>query len=111
MAVDSVTEIEPRKTECPAREKGGRLRWLRARLAARPDSEHEMSANRFAFLALMAIYLWVDPVAQQRWALIALGLGFVLTLGIFAHIVWRPAANNFRRSVAFCADLGTICLM
>ena len=111
MATNSATEIEPGGMKGPATKNGGPLRRLRARLAARQDSEHEMSANRFAFLVLMAVFLWAEPVAEQRRALIALGLGFVLTLGIFAHIVWRPAVNGIRRSIAFCADLGTICLM
>ena len=89
----------------------GLLSRLRARLAARPDSEHEMSVNRLGFLLLMALYLWAAPVAQQRLALMAMGCGLVVTLGIFAHILWRPATNNVRRGIALCADLSTINLM
>jgi two-component system sensor histidine kinase RpfC len=85
--------------------------WLRARLAARTDSEHEMSVNRLVFLLLMVLYLWAAPVAQQRWALIAMGCGLIVTLGIFAHLLWRPATNNVRRAIALCADLSTINLM
>lgn len=90
---------------------GGLLNRLRSRLAARPDSEHEMSVNRLIFLVLMMIYLWVRPVPQQGWALAAMGCGLVLTVGVFAHIVWRPEGNGIRRGIAFCADLGTISLM
>src|SRR5262245_48809778 len=113
MAPDSATKVGPVKLEglAQAPKKSGLLRQLRARLSERQDSEHEMSVNRFVFLVLMMLYLWAAPVAQQRWALVALSCGLVITLGIFAHIVWRPAANGIRRSVAFCADLGTICLM
>jgi two-component system, sensor histidine kinase RpfC len=84
---------------------------LRARLAGRPDSEHEMSVNRFIFLVLMMLYLWAEPVPQQQWALVAMGCGLILTIGLFAHILWRPGANPIRRVIAFCADLGTISLM
>jgi two-component system, sensor histidine kinase RpfC len=87
------------------------LVWLRAHLAARPDSEHEMSVNRLVFLLLMILYLLAVPVAQQQWALAAMGCGLIITLGIFAHILWRPATNNVRRGIALCADLSTINLM
>jgi two-component system sensor histidine kinase RpfC len=70
-----------------------------------------MSVNRLGFLLLMALYLWAAPVAQQRWALMAMGCGLIVTLGIFAHILWRPATNNVRRGIALCADLSTINLM
>ena len=89
----------------------GLLAELRARLAARPDSEHEMSVNRFIFLVLMMLYLWARPVPQQQWALVAMACGLVLTIGLFAHIVLRPGANPVRRVIAFCADLSTISLM
>jgi two-component system sensor histidine kinase RpfC len=112
MASDIATKVKSVVAERSATApKKGVLSRLRARLAARQDSEHEMSANRFVFLVLMILYLWARPVAEQRWALVALGGGLIITLGIFAHIVWRPAVNGVRRSIAFCADLGTICLM
>jgi two-component system, sensor histidine kinase RpfC len=90
---------------------GSPLNRLRARLAARPDSEHEMSVNRLVFLVLMIIYLWVRPVPQQNWALIVTSCGLILTIGIFIHIAWRPGVNGIRRGIALCADLGTISLM
>ena len=93
----------PRTTGLPAR--------LRGRLAGRPDSEHEMSVNRFIFLVLMMIYLWTRPVPQQQWALVAMACGLVLTIGLFAHILWRPESNPVRRAIAFSADLSTISLM
>ena len=89
----------------------GQFRWLRAHLTSRPDTEHEMSVNRFVFLVLMMVYLWVRPVPQQGWALVAMAAGLVITLGIFAHIVRWPAVNGIRRGIALCADLSTISLM
>ena len=70
-----------------------------------------MSVNRFIFLVLMMLYLWAEPVPQQQWALVAMGCGLVVTIGLFAHILWRPGANPVRRVIAFCADLSTIGLM
>jgi two-component system, sensor histidine kinase RpfC len=95
----------------PGSRLSGLLAPLRARLTGRPDSEHEMSVNRFIFLVLMMLYLWARPVPQQQWALVAMACGLVLTIGLFAHIVWRPGANPVRRVIAFCADLSTISLM
>ncbi|MBV9235549.1 MAG: response regulator [Xanthobacteraceae bacterium] len=70
-----------------------------------------MSVNRFIFLMLMMLYLWVRPVPQQQWALVTMVSGLVLTIGLFAHILWRPGVNPVRRAIAFCADLSTISLM
>ena len=81
---------------------------IRKRLAARTDSEHEMSLNRLAFLVLMTIYLLFEPVPQQGQALAVMALGLVLVVGIFAHILAYPAPNAIRRVVAACSDLFTI---
>jgi two-component system sensor histidine kinase RpfC len=110
MASDVAKHVERLESSMAAK-LGGPLNRLRARLAARPDSEHEMSVNRLVFLVLMMIYLWVRPVPQQAWALVAMGCGLVLTVGVFIHIVWRPGVNEIRRGIAFCADLATISLM
>jgi two-component system sensor histidine kinase RpfC len=85
--------------------------WLsdiRRRLAARTDSEHEMSLNRLAFLVLMTTYLLIEPVPQQTEALAVMGLGLLLVVGIFAHILCYPAPNVTRRVLAACGDLFTI---
>jgi two-component system, sensor histidine kinase RpfC len=113
MGSDAVLGVEPERPEglAATTKVGGPLPRLRARLAGRADSEHEMSVNRFVFLVLMMIYLWARPVPDQNSALVAMGCGFVLTLGIFAHIVWKPVASGIRRSIALCADLSTISVM
>jgi two-component system sensor histidine kinase RpfC len=81
---------------------------LRARLAAREDSEHEMSLNRLAFVVLMTGYLLISPVPRQGLALSVMALGLVVLIGIFAHILYSPAPNPTRRLVAAFADLSTI---
>jgi two-component system sensor histidine kinase RpfC len=109
--MNSASKMDQSSRQHPRVRQGGLLAWLRTRLAGRPDSEHEMSVNRFIFLALMAVYLWARPVPQQQWALVAMGCGLVLTIGLFAHILWQPGANPTRRVIAFWADLSTISLM
>jgi two-component system sensor histidine kinase RpfC len=109
MGADS--HLESTRVEKVALPTPGGLHSLRARLSARADSEHEMSVNRFVFLMLMVVYLWVRPVPQESWALLTLACGLALTIGIFAHIVWRPGVNHIRRGIAICADLSTISLM
>jgi two-component system sensor histidine kinase RpfC len=109
MVADS--HLESTRAEKVALPTTGGLHWLRARLSGRADSEHEMSVNRFVFLMLMVVYLWVRPVPQESWALLTLACGLALTIGIFGHIVWRPGVSSIRRSIAICADLSTISLM
>jgi two-component system, sensor histidine kinase RpfC len=109
MAADS--HLEATRAEKVALPTAAGLHWLRARLNGRADSEHEMSVNRFVFLMLMVVYLWVRPVPLQSWALLTLVCGLALTIGIFAHIIWRPGISSIRRSIAICADLSTISLM
>jgi two-component system sensor histidine kinase RpfC len=84
------------------------LNIIRKRLAARADTEHEMSLNRLAFLVMMTVYLLIDPVEEQRQALVVMGLGLVAVVGIFVHILCFPAPNDSRRLVAACCDLFTI---
>jgi two-component system, sensor histidine kinase RpfC len=86
----------------------GWLNDIRKRLAARADSEHEMSLNRLAFLVLMTTYLLIEPVPQQTEALAVMGVGLILVVGIFTHILCYPAPNATRRVVAACSDLFTI---
>jgi two-component system sensor histidine kinase RpfC len=86
----------------------GWLNRIRKRLAARADSEHEMSLNRLAFLVLMTIYLLIDPVPQENEALVVMGLGLIVVVAIFTHILCHPAPNTSRRVFAACSDLFTI---
>jgi len=83
---------------------------LAALLHARPDSEHEMSYNRFAFCILMTIWLLVVKPEAEAVGLLVMAAGSVVTIAIFLHILWRPQRNPTRRVIALIADIGTICL-
>ena len=90
------------------------MRWL-AILRARPDSEHEMTLNRLAFAIIVIVYLALAAAAGQSHAaeifyrvypvFIAYLIG---ALGLFAHILYRPAAVPARRIVAAIYDMAMI---
>ena len=82
---------------------------LRARLAARPDTEHEQAVVRLVISALLVLYLL--PGSEQP------GLGLILYIGC-AHfaigllVLLRIFASNdkspLRRAVAMSADFSTV---
>jgi two-component system sensor histidine kinase RpfC len=87
-----------------------RVDRIRAILKSRSDNEHEMSLNRAVFLVVMVIYVVLtDTASAEPIALAQLGLGGVIVLALFLHILWRPAPNPTRRLIAMLSDLGTIC--
>ena len=87
----------------------GLLRWMRARLAARPDTEHEQAIVRIALGIVLFVYLL--PGSEQP------GLGLILYIGC-AHfaigllVLLRIFASNdkspLRRAVAMSADFSTV---
>jgi two-component system sensor histidine kinase RpfC len=84
----------------------GSFARLRARLRNRADSEHEMSFNRLFFAILILIYVWAVGPAGTGRILFAVALWAVMAVGIFAHILLRPAVSARRRFVAVVLDLG-----
>jgi len=88
--------------------------WLTI-LRARPDSEHEMTLNRLAFAMIVIVYLAFATAAGQPHAseifhrvypvFIAYMIG---ALGLFVHILYRPAAVPARRIVAAVYDMAMI---
>lgn len=83
--------------------------WLRARLKARPDSEHGQAAVRMAVLAVVLVYLvagggrhsaaWNDVLAM-------VALGFFIGSIILAWIVVDPRRSHPRRLLGMAADYG-----
>ncbi|MEJ2175293.1 MAG: hypothetical protein P8Y76_10405, partial [bacterium] len=87
---------------------GGIFHWMRARLAARPDSEHEQSIVRVVVGFLLVLYL--VPGAIERgsdpavWVMLAY-LGIAVCL--FAHILVAPGVSPVRRVLAAICDVAT----
>jgi two-component system sensor histidine kinase RpfC len=82
---------------------------LRARLAARPDTEHEQAVVRLAISALLVLYLLPGAVQPGRDLILYIGcahfaVGLLVLLRIFASNEKSPA----RRSIAIFADFSTV---
>lgn len=79
-----------------------------ATLRGRPDTEHEMSFNRLAFSLIISLYLFSQsaPLATQLIA----ALYWFVAIGLFIHILRRPATNVVRRAIALLLDMGFLCL-
>ncbi|WP_207620567.1 ATP-binding protein, partial [Oharaeibacter diazotrophicus] len=92
-----------------------RLAATRRLLRARPDSEHEMTANRLIFAALVVLTLGGAAFAGSTESAAILALSapvfavyFVVALAIFAHILVRPGVNVRRRVLAMVCDFAMI---
>ena len=90
--------------------RAGLMGWVRGRLKDRPDSEHEMAFNRFAFSAVIGSYVFaIDGRFSAGLAITA--LYFLIGVGLMAHILARPGRNDVRRVVAMVCDLGILSSM
>ena len=105
---------EPSKESSPApaasAPPGGVLGRLRARLKARPDTEHEQGVLRLVIGALLVAYLLPgtgDP--EQRALILYVGAGqFVIGVLFFLRIAYTTHISPSRRIFAQLADVGTI---
>ena len=93
----------------------GLLRWMRARLAARPDTEHEQAIVRIALYAVLFFYLLPGALRDTGLApgtdrLYLAGLiGFlVFALAVYAGILFQPGISPVRRVVSACVDIGAV---
>jgi two-component system sensor histidine kinase RpfC len=102
------------KTEAP-RSRPTKLAAIRERLAKRPDSEHEMTANRLVFATAVLMYLkiatftgstYAGEILSVVWPVFA--LYYAVSFLLFAHIVKYPASSPARRIFAIFHDLGMI---
>ncbi len=83
---------------------------LKARLAARPDSEHEQALLRIAIVGLVLAYMTTFHDGATRWTDADLHVAWVLAsflaiaVAIFVTICVDPAPNRPRRIVGMIAD-------
>lgn len=91
------------------------LQWLKARLAARPDSEHQQALIRIAVGSGVLVYLGFtssfDARAPEfdRTAFVwGLSLFLVAALAIIGAILWRPGVSPVRRLLGMVVDVSAI---
>jgi two-component system sensor histidine kinase RpfC len=93
----------------PQRSRAGFIADLRARLAARPDTEHEQGILRLVISALVFLYLLPDALLKQdTLPLYVMGIHLVLALIIFFRIAWSTEISPARRVFAQLADVAAI---
>jgi len=96
-------------TEAAAAAPTGFFARLRARLAARPDTEHEQGILRLVITALGALYLLPDALGHlETWPLYVMLTHFVLSLIIFLRIAYSNDISPARRVFAQFADVAAI---
>jgi len=82
---------------------------LRARLAARPDTEHEQALVRLVVGGLIVLYLLPGALAQGLQPTLFVMLGYLaVSVLVFAHILVAPGESPARRVIGAGADLGTL---
>ncbi|HEY2337498.1 MAG TPA: ATP-binding protein [Burkholderiales bacterium] len=87
----------------------GPLAGLRARLAARPDTEHEQGVLRLIIGALLVVYLLPGASGAEREGILWVGAAqFVVATLIFLRIAFTKHISPTRRVLAQLADVGTI---
>jgi two-component system sensor histidine kinase RpfC len=95
------------------------LSLMAKRLRNRPDSEHEMTANRLVISGLVVTYLFVsgwmgndNAHEMLRKTDIFFATYYILSIALFAHILRRPGESVIRRVVGILIDftLFSICM-
>jgi two-component system sensor histidine kinase RpfC len=87
----------------------GFIAQLRARLAARPDTEHEQGILRLVISSLVFLYLLPDALLQRdTLPLYVMGIYLVLALIIFFRIAYSTTISPARRVFAQLADVAAI---
>ena len=85
------------------------FRELRARLAARPDTEHEQAIVRLVVGALIVIYLLPDALHRRSEPTLPVMLAYLVVAALlFLRILASPGESHLRRVLAAVADIGTI---
>ena len=90
-------------------EAAGFVARLRARLAARPDTEHEQGILRLVISSLVFLYLLPDALLKHdTLPLYVMGIHLVLALIIFMRIAYSSNVSPARRVFAQLADVAAI---
>ena len=80
---------------------------LRARLAARPDTEHEQAIVRIVVGALLVLYLLPGALDNHEEPTIRVMVAYLaISVLLFMRILAAPGASPARRVVAATADIG-----
>jgi two-component system sensor histidine kinase RpfC len=90
------------------------IRRLRARLASRPDTEHEQAIVRLVIGAAILGYLMPDAVLRSdELHVYVFGIYLAVAALIFSRILADDSVSPSRRVLAACADIGmlTWCLV
>jgi two-component system, sensor histidine kinase RpfC len=87
----------------------GWLGGMRARLKARPDTEHEQGILRLVISSLVFLYLLPDALVRREvLPLYVMGIHLVLALIIFLRIAYSTEISPARRVFAQLADVAAI---
>jgi two-component system sensor histidine kinase RpfC len=82
---------------------------MRARLRARPDTEHEQAIVRLAVVALIVLYLLPGAMARNLEPTIFVMLGYLAgSILIIGHIIFAPGESPARRVLCTLADVATL---
>ncbi len=85
------------------------LRWMRARLAARPDTEHEQAIVRLVVVALIVLYLLPGAIERNLEPTIFVMLGYLAgSILILSHIIVAPGESPARRALCALGDIATL---
>lgn len=89
------------------------LQQMRVMLRSRPDTEHELTANRLILSSGIIIYLLVACLFGSEAAAAALDVAAVpvvlfeiFAFGLFLHILVYPGVSHYRRVAGIVADVG-----
>src|SRR5580658_4131121 len=89
--------------------------WTLGRLRGRQDTEHEITPNRLMFAGTIVLSMSVAAWAGNKADAIVLqatykafAVYYVVSLMLFAHIVWRPGRSAARRLLGIACDFTMI---
>jgi len=81
---------------------------LRARLASRPDTEHEQAIVRLVLGALIVLYLLPDALRNRPEPTLPVMLMYLAVAALLLlHVFASPGVSHTRRVLGAVADIGT----